>query len=47
MLLSDRMIFWVDQYMRQMRGSSIVAMEWRVAVLRHDGVEVRRNWMVT
>ncbi|CAF2098628.1 BnaAnng04590D [Brassica napus] len=36
----DRMIFWVDQYMRQMRGSSIVAMEWRVAVLRHDGVEV-------
>ncbi|KAH0851314.1 hypothetical protein HID58_094832, partial [Brassica napus] len=34
-------------YMRQMRGSGIVAMEWRVAVQRHDGIEVRRNWMVT
>ncbi|KAG2282924.1 hypothetical protein Bca52824_054144 [Brassica carinata] len=30
-----------------MRGSGIVAMEWRVAVQRHDGVEVRRNWIVT
>lgn len=47
MLLNDRRIYWVDQYMRQMRGSGIVAMEWRVAVQRHDGIEVRRNWMVT
>ncbi|KAL0816276.1 hypothetical protein Bca101_072720 [Brassica carinata] len=40
-------IFWVDLYMRQMRGSGIVALEWRIAVQRHDGVKVRRNWMVT
>ncbi|KAL0835764.1 hypothetical protein Bca101_087653 [Brassica carinata] len=40
-------IFSVDLYMWQMRGSGIVALEWRIAVQRHDGVKVRRNWMVT
>ncbi|KAG2271270.1 hypothetical protein Bca52824_065825 [Brassica carinata] len=42
-----RLFIMGKRYEERMRGSGIVALEWRIAVQRHDGVKVRRNWMVT